>query len=93
MPVLKTTKKLWEDAQKIELDIWEREYRQGANNDWNNWWYNVFGGYKDIPTEICSAIELGCGPFTNIKWIIKIPLKILSIHQFRPSCFSYLLLV
>lgn len=42
-----------------------------VGDDWNEWWYEKFEGYRILPDEIENAIELGCGPFTNIRLILK----------------------
>ncbi|MDA0323697.1 MAG: class I SAM-dependent methyltransferase [Verrucomicrobia bacterium] len=38
-------------------------------DDWNEWWAKQFDHYEFLPMDIASAIELGCGPFTNIRLI------------------------
>jgi SAM-dependent methyltransferase len=38
-------------------------------DDWNFWWREQFDGYGFLPGRIESAIELGCGPFTNMRLI------------------------
>jgi len=40
-------------------------------DDWNHWWREKFDNYKDLPNELNNAIELGCGPYTNIRLISK----------------------
>ncbi len=40
-------------------------------DDWNHWWAQKFDGYRGIPTEGRNAIELGCGPFTNMRIILQ----------------------
>ena len=39
------------------------------DDDWNLWWRSKFEEYRMIPREVGSAIEVGCGPFTNIRLI------------------------
>lgn len=41
----------------------------GTGDDWNEWWSERFDRYRLIPQDIGSAIELGSGPFTNIRLI------------------------
>lgn len=36
-------------------------------DDWNGWWKNQFDGYRFLPPRIQNAIEVGCGPYTNIR--------------------------
>jgi SAM-dependent methyltransferase len=38
-------------------------------DDWNHWWYEKFDFYRGIPRNLDNAIELGCGPYTNIRLI------------------------
>lgn len=38
-------------------------------DDWNAWWAKQFQGYQVLPTRLANAIELGCGPYTNIRLI------------------------
>ena len=45
--------------------------RTRPTDDWNQWWYEKFEGYREIPALIESAVELGCGPYTNIRLIRK----------------------
>jgi SAM-dependent methyltransferase len=40
-------------------------------DDWNHWWREKFDGYRFLPEEIENAIELGCGPFTNMRLILQ----------------------
>lgn len=42
-----------------------------VGDDWNSWWYEQFDSYKIIPNRLGNAIELGCGPYTNIRLIWK----------------------
>jgi hypothetical protein len=39
--------------------------------DWNLWWSERFNGYRFLPETIENAIEVGCGPFTNLRIIRK----------------------
>jgi len=39
-------------------------------DDWNYWWREKFEGYHFLPDQIENAIELGCGPFTNMRLIL-----------------------
>ncbi len=38
-------------------------------DDWNEWWAEQFEHYRTIPMEMDRAIELGCGPYTNMRVI------------------------
>jgi SAM-dependent methyltransferase len=38
-------------------------------DDHNLWWQREFDGYRFLPREVDNAIELGCGPYTNMRLI------------------------
>jgi len=40
-------------------------------DDWNTWWRDQFEGYAAVPAQIDELIELGCGPFTNTRLLLK----------------------
>jgi ubiquinone/menaquinone biosynthesis C-methylase UbiE len=40
-----------------------------SGDDSNHWWQRQFQDYCFIPKTISSAIEVGCGPYTNIRLI------------------------
>jgi SAM-dependent methyltransferase len=40
-------------------------------DDWNHWWAERFENYGFIPTQVASAIELGCGPYTNMRCLLR----------------------
>jgi len=44
---------------------WDRAW----GDDWNTWWAHHFEDYRFLPQRLGSAIELGCGPYTNIRLI------------------------
>jgi SAM-dependent methyltransferase len=39
-------------------------------DDWNQWWKRQFDNYSFLPTTVDNAIEVGCGPYTNIRHIL-----------------------
>lgn len=39
-------------------------------DDWNLWWKKQFSDYNFLPANVDNAIEVGCGPYTNIRHII-----------------------
>ena len=43
----------------------------GTGDDWNHWWMQKFNNYREIPKALDQVIELGCGPFTNVRLIRK----------------------
>lgn len=36
-------------------------------DDWNTWWSEKFDHYSFLPPQVGHAIEVGCGPYTNIR--------------------------
>jgi len=40
-------------------------------DDWNYWWKKQFNNYEFLPDKVENAIELGCGPYTNMRLIIE----------------------
>lgn len=47
----------------------EKIFKLGEGDDWNYWWAEKFNDYSFLPQYIEKALEIGCGPFTNIKLI------------------------
>jgi SAM-dependent methyltransferase len=46
--------------------------RQRAwGDDWNRWWRDRFDGYRFLPEQLGDCVELGCGPYTNIRLILE----------------------
>jgi SAM-dependent methyltransferase len=46
-------------------------WRRAWGDDWNHWWRDRFDGYRFLPTRLGDCIELGCGPYTNIRLILE----------------------
>lgn len=44
---------------------------RGIGNDSNLWWAEKFENYNYIPKNIYNCVEFGCGPFTNLRIILK----------------------
>jgi ubiquinone/menaquinone biosynthesis C-methylase UbiE len=42
-----------------------------CGDDWNYWWMKEFEGYRKVPKSAERALEIGCGPYTNIRLISK----------------------
>jgi SAM-dependent methyltransferase len=40
-------------------------------DDWNHWWAKRFDGYAFLPSKIENFIELGCGPYTNTRLVLR----------------------
>jgi SAM-dependent methyltransferase len=45
--------------------------RRLEGDDWNYWWAEQFDDYSFLPHEVGDFIELGCGPYTNTRLIIR----------------------
>jgi ubiquinone/menaquinone biosynthesis C-methylase UbiE len=40
-------------------------------NDRNRWWRDNFDNYKFLPRTVDKALEVGCGPYTNMRIVSK----------------------
>jgi SAM-dependent methyltransferase len=40
-------------------------------DDSNGWWRNQFENYDFVPKHLGNAVELGCGPYTNMRLILE----------------------
>lgn len=40
-------------------------------DDWNQWWRERFDDYGFLPAEVGDCVELGCGPYTNLRLILQ----------------------
>ena len=40
-------------------------------DDWNSWWSKQFNDYAFLPDSAKNALEVGCGPYTNIRLILE----------------------
>lgn len=38
-------------------------------DDWNQWWKKQFDDYRFVPQTVSNALEVGCGPYTNVRLI------------------------
>ena len=45
--------------------------RRATGDDWNEWWRDQFDGYSFLPSHIGDYIELGCGPYTNTRLVMR----------------------
>jgi SAM-dependent methyltransferase len=39
-------------------------------DDWNTWWAEQFENYSALPARMDQVIELGCGPYTNLRLLL-----------------------
>lgn len=69
--VLRVPKERWKQAQKYERDTW-LVANAGASDDRNLAHEAAFGGYAVLESRTFrQAIELGCGPFTNLRIVAR----------------------
>jgi SAM-dependent methyltransferase len=67
--VIKVSPERWKQAQSYERHFWMERAKQ-SDDDRNIEHFNDFGAYASIKgLSFNSAIELGCGPFTNLRII------------------------
>ncbi len=43
---------------------------QHRGDDWNSWWKGQFNDYAFLPPTVNNALEVGCGPYTNLRLIL-----------------------
>jgi SAM-dependent methyltransferase len=75
----------WEEAHWIRSQkargkygknvIWKMLHSLGLvekfrGDDWNLWWKTRFEEYNFLPQKVENAIEVGCGPYTNIRHML-----------------------
>lgn len=60
----------WEAAQQYERDTW-MTHNPDASDDRNMTHSDAFDGYKALPADRGNIVELGCGPFTNMRFIME----------------------
>jgi len=44
---------------------------QHRGDDWNQWWKEQFDDYSFLPPAVDNALEVGCGPYTNVRLIME----------------------
>jgi SAM-dependent methyltransferase len=47
------------------------DWKRAWGDDWNHWWKRRFENYRFLPAHLGDYVELGCGPFTNTRLILK----------------------
>lgn len=60
-----------------------------CGDDWNYWWMKEFENYRKLPKSVENALEIGCGPYTNIRLISK-KCKIKEIYCCDPLIDMYI---
>ncbi|OGZ18363.1 MAG: hypothetical protein A2V72_01160 [Candidatus Nealsonbacteria bacterium RBG_13_37_56] len=79
----------WLDAQQAEKNVWLRDFKR-LNQDNNKLKKENFDNYDLLKNlKFNNVIELGCGPFTNIRYILKI-VQAENIHLLDPLLKDYL---
>lgn len=59
----------WKKAQEFELKFARMTIE--SDDDWNQWWYEKFEKYSILDKGyFANILEVGCGPHTNIKYIL-----------------------
>jgi SAM-dependent methyltransferase len=58
-------------------------------NDWNVWWSQQFDRYAVLPRRVSEAVEIGCGPFTNLR-VVQRYVSIRRMTACDPLADSYL---
>lgn len=67
--VLSVPPERWEQAQAYERETW-LTHAINSTDDRNQEHAAMFDGYKALPEKLGDVIELGCGPFTNMRLIL-----------------------
>jgi SAM-dependent methyltransferase len=57
-------------VRRVFQSLTESRPPADEGDDWNRWWAERFDGYKLIPDRLDNVVELGCGPYTNIRLIL-----------------------
>lgn len=77
----------WEEAHWIRTQQFRAKYGKNwiwrvlrmfglvekyRGDDWNLWWKERFDHYSFLPKRVGNAIEVGCGPYTNMRHILPV---------------------
>lgn len=81
--------KRWQQAQKFEKELW-CDHLPYAKTDRHNEHMVGFDKYIHVPKDLGSVIEVGCGPFTQLQWILSCGHDCTSIALLDPLAASYL---
>lgn len=76
--IIKVDKNRWKEAQNYERNTWCISGGKNCVDDRNLYHKEKFNNYKDLSSLLknnISVIELGCGPFTNLRLIIPLLYK------------------
>jgi SAM-dependent methyltransferase len=58
-------------------------------DDRNNWWKSKFDNYSSLPSHFERVLELGCGPYTNVR-LIRQTRSITHLHCSDPLAHRYI---
>jgi SAM-dependent methyltransferase len=92
--IMVVDQKRWEEAQHYEKKTWMVSNRH-ISDDRNYEHFKRFNSYEDLIkyeniNKIENVIELGCGPFTNIRTILNILPNLKKIDLLDPLLDDYL---
>lgn len=59
----------WQQAQTFEKDVWLKHAR-AAESDRNEEHLANFDHYHPLPPDLGNTVEIGCGPFTQLRTIL-----------------------
>lgn len=68
--VLAVSEARWQQALTYERATW-MDYNPQTSSDRNEFHAEQFGDYVALPGDLGNVVELGCGPFTNLRLILK----------------------
>jgi len=87
--IISVDKSRWLDAQEAEKNVWLRDFKK-LKQDHNKLRKENFDNYDFLKgLKFNNVIEFGCGPFTNIRYILKIA-QAKNIHLLDPLLKDYL---
>jgi SAM-dependent methyltransferase len=81
----------WTRAQWAEALWWSEPVRAGDIDDNAGASYELFNGYRAVPPALGHVLELGCGPFTQLKSLLgnsAVPWSVSSVTLADPILVS-----
>ncbi len=78
----------WQAAQRFERSVW-LEQCLGAESDRNHEHTARFGEYAALPVDLGRALEVGCGPFTQLQTIAA-GRKLTAVTLLDPLIYEYM---
>lgn len=67
--IIKVDNERWEESQKFEIEGWSRHWSDHVD-DRSMEHDNIFDEYRCLDKNLGDVVELGCGPFTQIRHLI-----------------------